>query len=221
MQSQPTQIGNGSISGSGSGSGGGGGKNRPVLFHSSHCPYSKKVMNFIAQNDMTSSFTLFSVDTHRNQIPRFVRSVPTMLLPDMRMLVDEAVWEYIKRLADVRKAKKQQVAEVSPFQLGGGFGGCFENLEGMPCDDIESEGTFVRFDACPSITGLSSGDPSKPLSDEQIMAGQRAATGFASGMTAGGTHSSIDAFKRARDEAVSGGPSQNGPFMGGSISGMA
>lgn len=186
---------------------------KPVLFHSTFCNYCRTVLKFIAQNDMTDAFAFYQVDGNRNQIPRFVTSVPTMLLPDKRMLTDEAVWEYVKRLGDVKKTKKAHMMEVTPFKSSCGFG-TFENLEGLPCDDIEDDGTYVKFDACPSITGVSSGDPSKPLSEAQIMAG--ASGGGANAPT---SLASLEAMKKQRDDAMPG-PQKNSAIMGGSLTGL-
>ena len=185
---------------------------KPVLFHSTYCKYCRTVVSFLAQNELTDAFSLFCVDGNRNQIPRFVTSVPTMLLADKRMLTDEAVWEYVKRLADLHRTKKAKTTEVSPLSSASGLG-TFENLEGSPFDDIEDDGTYVRFDASPSITGLSSSDPSKPLSEDQILS---------TGGGVGGRHMrSMDAFKQQRDDAIAGGPSRNAAFMGGSLTGGA
>ena len=182
----------------------------PVLFYSTFCNYCRMVLKFMKQNEMTDAFSLFQVDGNRNQIPRFVTSVPTLLLPDKRMLTDEAVWEYIKKSQEFRKARENQMGEVSPLKSSCGFG-TFENLEGLPCDDLEDDGTYVRFDANPSITGVSTGDPSKPLSEAQIMSANN-------NISRG--NFSFEAFQKQRDDALSQGvPVNNGPFMGGSLSG--
>lgn len=157
---------------------------------------------------MTDYFSLFQVDANRNQIPKFVTSVPTLLLPDKRMLTDEAVWEYVKQSHDVMKIKQSKKAEVTPLMPSCGGFGTFENLEGLPCEDLD-DGTYVRFDVSPSITGVSTGDPSKPLSEAQIMQAASA-----------GQPCSFEALQKQRDEVLLQGVKKNGAFMGGSLTGL-
>lgn len=192
---------------------------KPLLFVSARCEYCRTVTAFLKQHGLIDAFGYFSVDAHRNQIPRFVTSVPTMLLPDMRMLTDESVWEYVRRLADARKVQATRCAEVAPVHATtGGLGG-FESIEGG-ASSVVDDGLYVRFDAHPSITGVTSGDPSKPLSEADIMAGMRR------GMSAGGGGApmgppSFEMLKRQRESSMNefGPPPKDAPIMGGSLTG--
>lgn len=129
---------------------------KPVLFHSAHCDYCRDVRAFIVKHGLTDRFAFFCVDTNRQQIPRFVTSVPTILLHG-QMLTDEGVTEYVTQMAQ-RLAPPAGERDVEPL-AGGGFD-AFEALDGS--SDM-ALGGYVAFDDSPSITGIHSGDPQAAL----------------------------------------------------------
>lgn len=66
-----------------------------VLFYSEYCFFSKDVMALLTKKNLASVFTLICVDSHRNQLPVFVQSVPTIFTSDRRVLTGQTALDFV------------------------------------------------------------------------------------------------------------------------------
>lgn len=82
-----------------------------VMFYSNFCQYSTEVIRLLVKKDMRSRFVMVCVDENRHQIPKFVDRVPVILTSDRRVLMDEAVIEFIEGSAQ---------PPTEPMAAGGG-----------------------------------------------------------------------------------------------------
>lgn len=69
-----------------------------VLFYSSHCPFSKEVIDLITKRDIKEYFLMVCVDQLKNRrlMPREIDRVPALLVRDEnRILFDDAIIQFI------------------------------------------------------------------------------------------------------------------------------
>ena len=190
---------------------------KPILFYSSRCNYSKTVLKQVEKHGIKDAFSYYAIDANLNQIPKFVESVPTILLPDRRVLTDEDVWAYVTQTAQTKRSAREKAATVQVMPVKAAcdrFGSVYATLEGAPCDDYGDSGLcgISQLDDRPNITGVASADPSKPLSEEQIMAGR-------GGVTGGGGDATMEILKRQREASLAAVEYDKNSIMGGSLTG--
>ena len=83
--------------------------NKPILFYSSECQHSNKLLQAINNTSFINSLTLCSVDDLSINIPEFVQSVPTIYIPNQkRILTDNALMMFIN--TELSRGSKQQPA---------------------------------------------------------------------------------------------------------------
>ena len=75
------------------------GLNKYVLFYSTNCQYSRKLLDIIEKNGLESSFTKVNID-FTDDIPSFVSHVPTVLLSKQSKISGQAVFEWMKKLTE-------------------------------------------------------------------------------------------------------------------------
>lgn len=80
------------------------GMSKNVLFYSEYCFFSKDVMALLTRKNLSPVFTLICVDSYRNQLPAFVRSVPTIFTPDRRVLEGQAALDFVDQMHLSRRA---------------------------------------------------------------------------------------------------------------------
>jgi len=72
---------------------------RDVFFYSNRCEWCQKARELIEESKSTGSFVL--VDIHTEEIPECVSRVPTIMTYDKKILVDDALFDYLRRKIDV------------------------------------------------------------------------------------------------------------------------
>ena len=75
------------------------GLNKYVLFYSTKCEYSNKLLVEIEKNGLESSFTKVNID-FTDDIPAFVTHVPTVLVDKSNKISGKAVFEWVKKLTE-------------------------------------------------------------------------------------------------------------------------
>lgn len=75
-----------------------------IIFYSRHCQHSKKIMEYLKKAKVDSKFFKICVDIRGIRIPRYVNSVPTLIVHDKsgnkKLLVDRAAFEWVNMLLD-------------------------------------------------------------------------------------------------------------------------
>lgn len=74
---------------------------RSVLFYSEYCTFSKEVLNLVTKKNASTLFLLVCVDSYRSQLPAFVRSVPTILTHDRRVLEGDSALAFVDMIQGV------------------------------------------------------------------------------------------------------------------------
>ena len=70
-----------------------------VLFYSSRCQHSQKVLKQIDEGGLNSKFQRVNVDM-ADQIPQFVTHVPTILVDKNRKIQGREVFEWLSKLTE-------------------------------------------------------------------------------------------------------------------------
>jgi hypothetical protein len=90
--------------------------NQPILFVSSRCPNSAKIMETLKALNKDSLCRILYIDNYqRNQLPSFLKSVPTLYIPDSKdVYVGKDIYSYISKPVTARReVPVQQSAPVS------------------------------------------------------------------------------------------------------------
>lgn len=79
--------------------------NQPVLFASTRCPNSAKILETLkALNKDTLCRILYIDNYQRNQLPSFLKSVPTLYVPDSKeVYVGKDIYAYISKPVTARR----------------------------------------------------------------------------------------------------------------------
>jgi hypothetical protein len=79
--------------------------NQPVLFASTRCPNSAKILETLkALNKDTLCRILYIDNYQRNQLPSFLKSVPTLYIPDSKeVYVGKDIYAYISKPVTARR----------------------------------------------------------------------------------------------------------------------
>lgn len=91
--------------------------NQPVLFVSSRCPNSAKILETLKALNKDSLCRILYIDNYqRQQLPGFLKSVPTLYIPDSKdVYVGKDIYSYISKPVTARR-------EVPVQQTGAGGG---------------------------------------------------------------------------------------------------
>jgi glutaredoxin-related protein len=78
---------------------------QPYLFYSERCPHSKQIIETLKGLNKTSLYKFVLVEQlARNQIPEFLKKVPTLYVPDSKeILVGPQIFGYISKPTSARK----------------------------------------------------------------------------------------------------------------------
>jgi hypothetical protein len=121
---------------------------RDVLFHSAFAEYSVFVLDQVVRRGLRESILLINVDRQRFRLPQAVTSVPTLVTADKRVLVDEAIMQYLDGLrGDVAAPASCSSAPIDPLPFLDGLAGqgfVFLSADGS---GYEQDPTAVRSDA--------------------------------------------------------------------------
>lgn len=88
---------------------------QPYLFYSERCPNSKQIIETLKALNKAGLYKFVLVDTlPRDQIPSFLKKVPTLYIPDTKdVVVGKDIYGYIAKPTNSRKelpAKQEQIA---------------------------------------------------------------------------------------------------------------
>lgn len=78
---------------------------QPYLFYSERCPHSKQIIETLKGLNKSSLYKFILVEQlARNQIPAFLKKVPTLYVPDSKeVLVGQQIFGYISKPTAARK----------------------------------------------------------------------------------------------------------------------
>jgi glutaredoxin-related protein len=78
---------------------------QPYLFYSERCPHSKQIIETLKGLNKTGLYKFVLVESlARNQIPAFLKKVPTLYVPDSKeVLIGKDIFGYISKPTNSRK----------------------------------------------------------------------------------------------------------------------
>lgn len=78
---------------------------QPYLFYSERCPHSKQIIETLKGLNKSGLYKFILVESlPRNQIPSFLKKVPTLYLPDTKdVLIGQDIYGYIAKPTNARK----------------------------------------------------------------------------------------------------------------------
>jgi len=78
---------------------------QPYIFYSEKCPHSKQIIETLKALNKSSLYKFVLVESlARNQIPPFLKKVPTLYVPDSKeVLVGKDIFGYISKPTNARK----------------------------------------------------------------------------------------------------------------------
>lgn len=90
-------------------------QSQPYLFYSERCPNSKQVIETLKALNKSSLYKFILVENiPRNQIPAFLKSVPTLYNPDTKdVIVGKDIYGYIAKPTNARKEIPQKEGAVN------------------------------------------------------------------------------------------------------------
>lgn len=90
-------------------------QSQPFLFYSERCPNSKQVIETLKALNKSSLYKFILVENiPRNQIPAFLKSVPTLYNPDTKdVIVGKDIYGYIAKPTNARKEIPQKEGAVN------------------------------------------------------------------------------------------------------------
>lgn len=149
---------------------------QPYLFYSERCPNSKQVIETLKALNKAGLYKFILVESiPRNQIPAFLKAVPTLYIPDTKdVIVGKDIYGYIAKPTNARKeipakegaiqANGQQgrdapIGELSPWGFEGG-GRLTESysLWDAPTQFATGGGSMYTFLDASTPTGMSGGN---------------------------------------------------------------
>lgn len=160
---------------------------QPYLFYSDRCPNSQQIIQTLKALNKGGLYKFVQVETlPRNQIPAFLKSVPTLYIPDTKeVIVGKDIYGYIAKPTNSRKEIPQKetasasngpaqgpIGDLSPWGFEGGSRLTESySMWSSPGSFVQEGGSMYTFleGGSPSLSnsvGLSSG--SAPKSENTI-----------------------------------------------------
>lgn len=89
---------------------------QPYLFYSERCPHSKQIIETLKGLNKSGLYKFVLVEElARNQIPAFLKKVPTLYVPDSKeVLVGKDIFGYISKPTSARKELPTKGADGAP-----------------------------------------------------------------------------------------------------------
>jgi len=78
---------------------------QPYLFYSERCPHSKQIIETLKALNKSGLYKFVLVESlPRNQVPPFLKKVPTLYVPDSKeVIVGKDIFGYISKPTNSRK----------------------------------------------------------------------------------------------------------------------
>jgi glutaredoxin-related protein len=89
---------------------------QPYLFYSERCPHSKQIIETLKGLNKTGLYKFVLVESlARNQIPEFLKKVPTLYIPDTKdVLIGQQIFGYISKPTSSRSELPTKGADGVP-----------------------------------------------------------------------------------------------------------
>jgi len=89
---------------------------QPYLFYSERCPHSKQIIETLKGLNKSGLYKFVLVESlARNQIPAFLKKVPTLYVPDSKeVLVGQQIFGYISKPTSSRSELPTKAADGTP-----------------------------------------------------------------------------------------------------------
>lgn len=131
---------------------------KPILFYSSVCQFSRELINLIIKKDLKQSFIFISVDANKNRIPPQIDRVPALLLPSTgNVLFEDDIMNFINPPeADIMPLDNLSSAYSDNFSFLG------EDEPNLAARNFALFGNEQRIE-CPDEEGVSKTDNMKQL----------------------------------------------------------
>lgn len=99
--------------------------NQPLLFVSQRCPNSAKILETLKTLNKDSLCRIVYIDNYqRNQLPSFLKSVPTLYIPDTKdTYIGKDIYAYISKPVTARREVPVQQANKTGGLVQGSPGG--------------------------------------------------------------------------------------------------
>jgi hypothetical protein len=98
---------------------------QPYLFYSERCPHSKQIIETLKALNKAGLYKFVLVESlARNQIPAFLKKVPTLYVPDSKeVVVGKDIFGYIAKPTNARKELPAKQEGVAPGGSSASFTG--------------------------------------------------------------------------------------------------
>jgi hypothetical protein len=89
---------------------------QPYIFYSERCPHSKQIIETLKGLNKTGLYKFVLVESlARNQIPEFLKKVPTLYVPDTKdVLVGQQIFGYISKPTSARNERPTKGPDGAP-----------------------------------------------------------------------------------------------------------
>jgi hypothetical protein len=77
-----------------------------VFVFSPDASYCKQVLQAIISFGLKQQFQFLNVSTYQDPLPAYIKSVPTIITHDRRILVDQDVWRYVQFLHSISGSRQ-------------------------------------------------------------------------------------------------------------------
>lgn len=147
---------------------------QPYLFYSERCAHSKQIIETLKGLNKSSLYKFVLVESlPRNQIPAFLKKVPTLYVPDTKdVIVGQDIYGYIAKPTNSRKelptkdtvatggASQQIMGDISAwgFEGQGALTETYSSWD-QPTSFTSSSGSLYTFLDQSSVSSVSSGLP--------------------------------------------------------------
>ena len=121
-----------------------GAEDQYVLYYSNFCINCKDFMNILCKAPIYNKFTKINVSEGTVNIPPFIKSVPTILVPNSsKPLVGEEVFKWLEEISEQRmNGKDQSIIPYHPDEMDGVLGDNYSYLD-IKDTDQPMEHNFV------------------------------------------------------------------------------
>jgi hypothetical protein len=117
------------------------GRNKPLLFYSPFCEFSKQVIGTVLKRGMRDNFLFVDIHKYIGRIPSNIQKVPCLLVNGRHVFIEDQLEEYIEQHA-------RPNADIEPYyhsEMGGGLSDSFSYLDdGISSKPVERSFSLVN-----------------------------------------------------------------------------